>query len=72
MESGTEAALRRRGTELVGLVLVGLAALAATMLWSYSPDDPSLFSATDEAPRNALGLIGASSVALNRLGSSGE
>ena len=58
MESGTEAALRRRGTELVGLVLLGLAALAATMIFTYSPDDPSLFSATDEAPRNALGLVG--------------
>ena len=29
MESDTEAALRRRGAELVGLVLLGLAALAA-------------------------------------------
>ena len=60
MESDTEAALRRRGSELIGLILFALAALAATMIWTYSPDDPSLFSATDEAPRNALGLIGAS------------
>ncbi len=60
MESDTEAALRRRGTELVGLILIALAALAATMIWTWSPDDPSLFSATDEAPRNALGLVGAS------------
>ena len=44
----------------IGLVLLGIAALAATMIWTYSPDDPSLFSATDEAPRNALGLVGAS------------
>ena len=60
MESDTEAALRRRGTELVGLILIALAALAAAMLWTYSPDDPSLFSATDAAPVNALGLVGAS------------
>ena len=60
MESDTEAALRRRGTELVGLILIALAALAAAMIWTYSPDDPSLFSATDAAPVNALGLIGAS------------
>ncbi|MFT3972649.1 MAG: DNA translocase FtsK 4TM domain-containing protein [Amaricoccus sp.] len=60
MESDTEAALRRRGSELVGLVLIVLAGLAAALIWSYSPDDPSLFSATDEAPKNALGLVGAS------------
>jgi S-DNA-T family DNA segregation ATPase FtsK/SpoIIIE len=60
MESDTEAALRRRGTELLGLILIALAALAAAMVWSYSPDDPSLFSATDAAPVNALGLVGAS------------
>ena len=60
MESDTEAALRRRGSELVGLVLIVLAALMAALIWTYSPDDPSLFSATDEAPRNALGLVGAS------------
>ena len=60
MESDTEAALRRRGTELVGLILLGLAILTTAMIWTYSPDDPSLFTATEEAPRNALGLVGAS------------
>jgi S-DNA-T family DNA segregation ATPase FtsK/SpoIIIE len=60
MERDTEAALRRRGAELLGMVLIGIAALAFAIVWTYSPDDPSLFSATDEAPRNALGLVGAS------------
>ncbi len=60
MESDTEDALRRRGTELIGLILMALGALGWAMLWTYSPDDPSLFSATDDAPLNALGLIGAS------------
>ncbi len=60
VESDTEEALRRRGTELLGLILLALAALAATMIWTYSPDDPSLFSATEAAPQNALGLVGAS------------
>ena len=60
MESDTEDALRRRGTELLGLILMGIGALAFLVIWTYSPDDPSLFSATDEAPRNALGIIGAS------------
>ena len=60
MESGAEEALRRRGTELFGLILIALGALGWAMLWTYSSDDPSLFSATDAAPRNALGLVGAS------------
>jgi DNA segregation ATPase FtsK/SpoIIIE, S-DNA-T family len=60
IESDTEAALRRRGTELVGLILIGLGALAFAVIWTYSSDDPSLFSATDAPPRNALGLVGAS------------
>jgi S-DNA-T family DNA segregation ATPase FtsK/SpoIIIE len=60
VESDTEEALRRRGTELVGLILMALAGLATMLLWTYSPDDPSLFSATDAAPQNALGLVGAS------------
>ena len=60
IESDTEEALRRRGTELLGLILLALAALATAMFWTYSPDDPSLFSATDAAPQNALGLVGAS------------
>ena len=60
VESDTEDALRRRGTELLGLILIGLAGLAFVTVWSYSPDDPSLFSATDAPPQNALGLIGAS------------
>ncbi len=60
VESETELALRRRGTELVGLALIVIAALVMTLIWTYSPDDPSLFSATDAPPRNALGLLGAS------------
>ena len=54
MQSDTEAALRRRASELVGLVLLGLACAAAAMIWTYSPDDPSLFSATDKAPKTRV------------------
>ncbi len=60
VETDTEIALRRRGAELLGLILIGIAALATAIIWTYSPDDPSLFSATDAAPANALGLVGAS------------
>jgi DNA segregation ATPase FtsK/SpoIIIE, S-DNA-T family len=59
-ESDTEEALRRRGAELFGFILAGIGALFALMLWTYSPDDPSIFSATDDPPANALGVIGAS------------
>ena len=59
VESDTEEALRRRGTELLGLILLGLGALAFILIWTYSPDDPSLFNSTDAPPQNALGLVGA-------------
>ncbi len=59
IESDTEEALRKRGAELIGLILLLLSVLAFTLIWTYSPDDPSLFSATDAPPQNALGLIGA-------------
>ena len=55
MESDTEQALRRRGSELIGIFLLGLAALATAMIWTYSPDDPSLFSATDDGPEECPG-----------------
>ncbi len=53
-----EAAMRRRGSEAFGflLVLVGLAALA--MLLTYDVGDPSFFNATDSAPTNLLGIAG--------------
>ncbi|MFQ5623229.1 MAG: DNA translocase FtsK [Paracoccaceae bacterium] len=58
--SKTEQALRRRGRELLGLALIAVSAAFFTLLWTYDPGDPSLFSATGEAPKNALGLLGAS------------
>ncbi|ROU02874.1 DNA translocase FtsK [Histidinibacterium lentulum] len=59
LDSTTHAALQRRGRELVGLVLVvaGLAALAA--VWSYTPEDPSWITATDDPVQNWMGLVGA-------------
>ncbi|MHA3914674.1 DNA translocase FtsK [Halovulum sp. GXIMD14793] len=60
VEQKTEAALRRRGAELIGLALTVLGCAAFITLWTYNPLDPSIFSATDDAPTNALGLLGAS------------
>ena len=45
-DQSTQAALERRGKELLGAGLVVLGVLIAMMLISYSPDDPSFMSAT--------------------------
>ena len=59
LDSNMAAAIERRGKELLGLVLLVLAAMAAAMIVSYSPDDPSWISATDAPVENWLGAIGA-------------
>ncbi len=59
-DSNTQALIERRGKELLGFGLIVLAILVALILWSYSPDDPSWLSATDEPARNLLGRLGAS------------
>ena len=58
-DSATQALLERRGTELLGFVLLILAALFSLLLASYSPQDPSWLSATDEQAANILGRFGA-------------
>src|ERR1700739_4811272 len=50
---------RRRGTELCGIVLIGLAMMAALALASWSVADPSLSHATDAPVRNWMGWPGA-------------
>ncbi len=59
-DSNTQAALERRGRELLGIVLIGLGIACALMLGSYVPDDPSWLAATSEPARNILGRMGAS------------
>ena len=58
-DQSTQAALERRGKELLGAGLVILGVLIAMMLLSYSPDDPSFMSATDQPAQNYLGGFGA-------------
>ncbi len=53
-----EAAMRKRGIEALGFLLLLIGAAFAAMLFTYSPDDPSFFTATDAAPQNMLGVIG--------------
>ncbi len=55
----TQAALERRGKELLGGGLVLLGVIVAMMLSSWSPDDPSFLSATDQPAENLLGTFGA-------------
>ncbi|WP_304619993.1 DNA translocase FtsK [Paracoccus sediminilitoris] len=55
----TQAALERRGKELLGAGLILLALLVGMMLGSWSADDPSFLSATDAPAQNMLGSFGA-------------
>ncbi|AXC48830.1 DNA translocase FtsK [Paracoccus suum] len=58
-DQNTQAALERRGKELVGAVLITLGIAVAMMLASFSPDDPGFLAATDQPAANWLGGIGA-------------
>ena len=46
-DSDMQAAIERRGKELIGIALVVVGLLAAGMIGSYTPDDPNWMSATD-------------------------
>ncbi|MBR9890553.1 cell division protein FtsK [bacterium] len=59
-DSNMQAAIEKRGKELAGLALIALGVMAAMMIGSYTPDDPSWLSATDAPVQNWLGRIGAS------------
>ncbi len=60
LDSTTQAAIEKRGKELIGIALLVLAAMAAAMIVSYTPDDPSWMSATDAPVENWMGRMGAS------------
>ena len=53
------AALRRRISELTGLILLGCAIMMCVALATWSVQDPSLSHATDSTVRNLLGRTGA-------------
>ena len=60
LDSNMQAAIEKRGKELLGLGLIVLGVLAAMMIVSYHPDDPNWMSATDAPVQNWLGRFGAS------------
>ena len=62
--SDMQAAIEKRGKELLGIVLILLGLGVAAMIHSYHPDDPSFLSATDAPVQNWLGRPGASFSAL--------
>ena len=54
-----QAALERRGKELLGIALIVAGLLAAAMIGSYTPDDPNWMVSTDAPVQNWTGQIGA-------------
>ncbi|WP_204112769.1 DNA translocase FtsK [Shimia biformata] len=60
LDSNMQAAIEKRGKELIGIALLVLAGMAAAMIASYTPSDPSWISATDAPVQNWMGRIGAS------------
>ncbi|MEM8690310.1 MAG: DNA translocase FtsK 4TM domain-containing protein [Pseudomonadota bacterium] len=59
-DADMQAAIERRGKELIGIALIVLGLLAAAMIGSYSPDDPNWMVSTDAPVQNWLGRTGAS------------
>ncbi|MEO0669605.1 MAG: DNA translocase FtsK 4TM domain-containing protein [Pseudomonadota bacterium] len=59
-DPNTSMALERRGRELVGIGLFVAGLLAAALMLSYTPADPSWMAATDAPVQNWLGRPGAS------------
>ncbi|TCP61598.1 S-DNA-T family DNA segregation ATPase FtsK/SpoIIIE [Rhodovulum bhavnagarense] len=60
LDATMQEAIERRGKELLGFTLLGIALVLAMILGSYVPDDPSWLSATDAPAQNLLGHFGAS------------
>ncbi|MBD3786235.1 MAG: DNA translocase FtsK 4TM domain-containing protein, partial [Sphingomonadales bacterium] len=59
LDQNTQAALERRGKELLGTGLIVAGVLVAMMLASYAPEDPSWMAASDQPVQNWLGRLGA-------------
>ncbi|WP_050931912.1 DNA translocase FtsK [Aestuariivita boseongensis] len=59
LDSKMQAAIERRGKELIGLMLIALGVMAALMIGSYSPDDPNWMVSTDAPVQNLMGRMGA-------------
>ena len=59
IDKETQRALERRLTELLGIVMIGCAALFSLIIFTYSATDPGPLSASDLPVQNLLGTTGA-------------
>jgi len=60
LDSHIQAAVEKRGKELLGIALLTVGVLYSMMLASYVPEDPSWLSSTNAPVQNMLGRFGAS------------
>jgi DNA segregation ATPase FtsK/SpoIIIE, S-DNA-T family len=60
LDSSMQAAIEKRGKELIGIFLIALGLVVAAMVGSYTPDDPNWMVSTDAPVQNWLGRPGAS------------
>nr|WP_241525481.1 DNA translocase FtsK 4TM domain-containing protein [Pseudophaeobacter leonis] len=60
LDSSMQAAIEKRGKELIGIFLIALGLIVAAMVGSYTPDDPNWMVSTDAPVQNWLGRPGAS------------
>ena len=60
LDSNMQAAIEKRGKELIGIILICLGVASAAMIASYTPDDPNWMVSTDAPVQNWLGRPGAS------------
>ncbi|WP_375688714.1 DNA translocase FtsK 4TM domain-containing protein [Pseudooceanicola sp. LIPI14-2-Ac024] len=58
-DSNVQAAIEKRGKELVGVLLLAAGVILTLAFASYSPNDPSWVSVTDQPVQNWLGRFGA-------------
>ena len=60
LDSNMQAAIEKRGKELIGIALILVGLVIAAMLGSYTPEDPNWTVSTDAPVQNWLGRPGAS------------
>lgn len=60
LDSNMQAAIEKRGKELIGILLIVLGLMIAAMIGSYTPEDPNWWVSTDAPVQNWMGRPGAS------------